>query len=34
MSAEIEIEEKKYPVSTNDILLNGALVSEIDSEIS
>lgn len=31
INAEIEIEEKKYPVSIHDISLNGALVTAIDS---
>ncbi|HCM48682.1 MAG TPA: PilZ domain-containing protein [Colwellia sp.] len=34
ISAEIEIEEKTYPVSIHDISLNGALVTAIDSEES
>jgi hypothetical protein len=34
ISAEIEIEEKTYPVSIHDISLNGALVTVINSEES
>ncbi|WP_114326614.1 PilZ domain-containing protein [Candidatus Colwellia aromaticivorans] len=34
ISAEIEIEDKTYPVSIHDISLNGALVTAIDSENS
>ena len=34
INAEIEIEEKTYPVSIHDISLNGALVTAIDSEHS
>ena len=34
ISAEIEIEDKTYPVSIHDISLNGALVTAIDSEYS
>ncbi|MGV2873593.1 PilZ domain-containing protein [Colwellia sp. E150_009] len=32
--AELNIENKTYPVSIHDISLNGALVSAIDSKIS
>jgi hypothetical protein len=34
ISAEIKVEDKKYPVSIHDISLNGALVTAIKSERS
>lgn len=34
ISAEIEVEDKTYPVSIHDISLNGALVTAIDSKHS